>query len=101
METSCDKIRSGFELKCDENCEAKLAEAKKLAEDAERVKQEQEDERNRIELEEFEKKFGKKKHKERKRQVAVESDNSYMWKLIFATGAIALVAIIIYFVFLP
>lgn len=97
VETSCDKLRSGFELKCDENCVAKLAEAKKVADDAVRVKQEQEAERNRIELEEFEKKFGKKKHKERKRPVIVEADNSHIWKLILAAVIVAILAIIIYF----
>lgn len=97
VETSCDKLRSGFELKCDEGCLAKQAEAKKIADEILRVKREQEAERNRIELEEFEKKFGKKKHKERKRQVAVESDNSHVLKLILAAGVVAILAIIIYF----
>lgn len=66
-----------------------------------RAKQEQEDERNRIELEEFEKKFGKKKHKERKRHVAVEADNSYIWKTILGAASIVFLAIIIYFFILP
>lgn len=96
METSCDKLRSGFVLNCDEHCTAKQAEAKKIAEEAIRVKQAQEDERNRIELEEFEKKFGKKKHKERKRQVTVETDNSYTLKLILGAVVVTILAIIIY-----
>lgn len=98
VETTCDKIRAGFVLGCDEACTERQKEAKKIADEASRAKLEQELEKNRQEVEEFEKKFGKKKYKERKRAV-VEQDNKkqYVW-IGAAVGAIAL-AVFVYYLF--
>lgn len=78
---SCDKIRSGFVLNCDETCIHRQNELKHIAEEQERTKREQEEKKTRLELEEFEKKFGKKKYKERKIKVIEEKSNSqlYIW----------------------
>lgn len=57
-----------------------------------------EEEKNRKELEEYEKKLGKKKYKERKqRQVNEESDNG-MIKIYLGIGFLTtIIAIILYF----
>lgn len=97
IETSCDKIRSGFVLNCDETCIHRQSELKRTIELQERIKREQEDEKNRIEREEFEKKFAKKKYKERKTQIIEEKNNSAILKWLGLAVAIATLAIFIYF----
>lgn len=98
IETSCDKLRAGFTIACDENCFAKQDEMKKIAEENERIKREQEEQRNRQELEEFEKKFGKKKHKERKRQVVEEKQDAHLLKWAAASIAVIILSIFIYYI---
>lgn len=97
IDTSCDKIRAGFVLSCDETCVNRQNELKRITEQQERVKREQEEEKNRIELEEFEKKFAKKKYKERKTQIIEEKNNSYIFKWIGFAIAAATIAIFTYF----
>lgn len=96
METSCDKIRAGFVLSCDKLCSEKQIEAKKIADETNRAMLEQELEKNRQEVEEFEKKFGKKKYKERKR-VIIEEDNNrkYVW-IGAVVGAVVLAVFAFY-----
>lgn len=100
LEITCDKQRSGFVLNCDQNCQMKQDELKKIAEEKERKKKELEEEQNRLELEEFEKKFGKKKHKERKTKSIVEKTepNYLLW--IGGAVSVIILSIIIYYVFL-
>lgn len=98
IETTCDKIRSGFVLNCDETCISRQNELKRITEQLERTKREQEEEKNRSELEEFEKKFGKKKHKERKTHNVEEKDNSHLYK--WAGLAVAVLAGFTYFLLL-
>lgn len=71
----------------------------RAAEETERIKREKEMERNRLELEEFEKKFAKKKHKERKTKVIETKDNTHLIKWISAGVAVAILSILIYFLF--
>lgn len=97
IETSCDKIRAGFVLSCDEACISRQNELKRIADEQERVKREQQEEKNRQELEEFEKKFGKKKHKERKQQIIEEKDNSHIYKWAGIGIGVAVLAAFIYF----
>lgn len=97
METSCDKIRAGFALICDDTCTEKQHLDKKAAEEANRAKMEQEKEKQRQELEEFEKKFGKKKYKERKKVVVEEKTNNLHIYIGGAVGAVVLAAFI-YFI---
>lgn len=69
------------------------------AEEQERKQKELEDEKNRLEMLEFEKKFGKKKFKERKRNV-VEENESKAWMIwIGVPVVLAVVSVIVYFVF--
>lgn len=82
MEITCDKQRSGLiKLDCDENC----IETKKNIELARKKEQEilqkQEKERNRLEVEQFEKKFNKRSRKERK-TVEIQAKAPINWKLI-------------------
>lgn len=100
IETTCDKIRSGFVLNCDETCISRQEELKRITEQQERARREQEEEKNRLELEEFEKKFGKKKHKERKIQVIEECDNSHLFKWAGLAATVAALIGFIYFLFL-
>ncbi|XP_061400668.1 NF-X1-type zinc finger protein NFXL1 [Musca vetustissima] len=82
LEITCDKHRSGLtKLDCDENC----VETQRSIELARQREQElfkkQEEERNRLEVEQFEKKFSKRKPKERK-TVEVKAKEPINWKLI-------------------
>lgn len=98
MELSCDKIRAGFTLNCDEACTEKQQLEQKIAEDAKRAKMELEMEKRRQELEEFEKKFGKKKYKERKKIVVEEkSNNLHIW-IGGAVGVVILAAFLYFLV---
>lgn len=99
VDTGCDKIRAGFELACDETCVAYNTEARRIAAEIERTKQEQEDERNRMELEKFEKKFTKKRHKERKERSTEAKDNTYAVKIAAAAAAVAILAGLIFYLF--
>lgn len=97
IETTCDKIRSGFVLSCDETCASRQLELKRIAEQQERARREQEEEKNRQELEEFEKKFGKKKYKERKTQIVEDEGNAHLYKWAGLAVAVAILAGFIYF----
>lgn len=69
------------------------------AEEQEWKQKEAEDEKNRLEMLDFEKKFGKKKFKERKRSV-VEEAGSKVWMIwIGVPVVLAVVSVIVYFVF--
>lgn len=65
-------------MNCDDTCKVRLEEIRLAAEEQERKQREIEEEKNRLEMLDFEKKFGKKKFKERKRNV-VEDTESKMW----------------------
>lgn len=78
-------------MDCDAQCsmersKAEATEQKQLAE-----KKRQEEERNRIELEKFEKKFGKRKHKERKTVDVKETKREINWQRmgIYAVSLLA------------
>lgn len=96
LDVTCDKIRSNFTLSCDEVCGEKQKEAQKITDENDRLKREQELERNRQEIEEFEKKFGKKKYKERKRIVVEEDNNKQFIWIGAAVGAVVLAAFAYY-----
>lgn len=70
----------------------KLENGRLAAEEAERVQRAAEEERNRIELLEFERKMGKKKSKERKR-VVVEEKRTLGW-IVYVGVAVGLVAVL-------
>lgn len=98
-ETTCDQLRNGFQLVCDNACALKAEQIRLMAEEAAQRQREVEEERNRLEMLEFEKKFGKRKPKERKQQVAkIESGMNvkYMW---IGAGLIALSIAVIFMYF--
>ncbi|KAH8324012.1 hypothetical protein KR074_006983 [Drosophila pseudoananassae] len=67
LEIACDKHRAGqSSLACDSNCKAEISRAQAAEQQDLEEKKRREEERNRLELEKFEAKFGKRKHKERK-----------------------------------
>jgi len=77
----------------------RLEEIRLAAEEQERKQKEIEDEKNRLEMLEFEKKFGKKKFKERKRNV-VEETESKMWMIWIGIAVLlAVISVIVYYVF--
>lgn len=100
IEITCDKIRAGFVLSCDETCISRQEELKRIVEQQERARREQEEQKNRLEVEEFEKKFGKKKYKERKTQIVEEKDNSKLFKWAGLVIGVAVLAGFIYSLFL-
>lgn len=87
-------------MNCDQSCEAKQEELRKIAEEKNRKKMELEEEQNRLELEEFEKKFGKKKHKERKSKIVEEKNESNHLLWIGGFIVFALLSIFIYYLYL-
>lgn len=80
-------------MTCDETCATWEIELKRIAEENERCKREVEEQRNRLELEEFEKKFSKKKYKERKTQFVENKDNSLLIKWTLLAVLIAILSI--------
>lgn len=84
---------------CDDSCDIKQIELKRIAEQQERVKREQEEEKNRKELIEFEKKFGKRKHKEKKTQITEVANDSHLFKWILVAIAVAGFAILVWYSF--
>lgn len=97
IETTCDKIRTGFTLICDETCISRQNELKLIAEQQERLRKEREEEKNRRELVEFEKKFGKKKYKERKSNIVEDTGHSNILKWCILAAAIAILAIFTFY----
>lgn len=99
VDFTCDvvKARNLTAIECDEVCMQKkmLADEQKLLENAKKA--EVEAERNRLELENFEKKFGKKKYRERKTRVNEEVKNNSPLIIACVSGFIVLSAIIFYF----
>ncbi|XP_068158550.1 NF-X1-type zinc finger protein NFXL1 isoform X2 [Drosophila tropicalis] len=77
QEIACDIHRAGqLLLQCNSQCEADHSRAfKELA-----LKQHLEDEKNRMELEKFQQKFGKRKHKERKIADIGPSQKNFNWQ---------------------
>lgn len=89
QEVTCEKIRiENFQMRCNETCAAKKQELREAAKQKEAELKKQEEERNRIELEEFEKKYSKKKPRERKAVVVKNQEDTNFVKigLIFAGG---------------
>lgn len=99
VETACDKIRGGFELACDDACAAHNIEVNRIAAEIKRTKQVEEDERNRLELEKFEKKFAKKRYKERKEKHIETKDNMFAIKMAAAAAAVAIAAGLTFYLF--
>lgn len=83
-------------LTCDEQCQLK----KKLADEERQLELQRqaeiEAEKNRRELEEFEKKFAKKKGKERKQRIVEEKQQNYYLPIIIAVISL-LIAFGVYF----
>lgn len=97
VEITCDKVRAGFTLMCDETCISRQNELKSIAEQQERLRKEREEEKNRRELVEFEKKFGKKKYKERKSHIVEDADNSHIIKWSALAAGVTILAIFSYY----
>lgn len=95
----CEKIRlENITIKCDESCKKKIQDQLETQKQKELIAKQIEDEKNRIELEEFEKKFGKKKSRERKAVVVEEKeDNKYLFYAGTAGFAIVVIAVLIYY----
>lgn len=97
IEATCDKIRCGFKLPCDETCIMYESEQKRIAEQEELLKREREEEKNRKELLEYEKKIGKKKYKDKKLHITKETENSSIFKYIAIAIVLLALAILIHF----
>lgn len=81
VDISCEKLRQGFELSCDDTCKSKLEARQLVEEELRKERAAAEEERDRIEMEEYQKKYGQKKPKERRqRQTDVKEDRN--WKRI-------------------
>lgn len=88
-------------LSCDDTCAIRKNEIMRAAEETERIRREKENERNRLELEEFEKKFAKKKPKDRKTKIIEDKNDFQLVKWISIAGVVAILAIFLaYLLFL-
>lgn len=96
---SCEKLRARKQLAdCDDNCKTKLKELRQIEEEKEMLLKQEETERNRLEMEEFQRKYGSKKPKERKvRAVEVESKSNKGIYAIAVSSVVLLVAAALYF----
>lgn len=83
-------------MNCDDSCQVKIEQERLLVAERERKQNESELEKNRQEMEEFEKKFGKKKYKERKPKI-ITTNNQFNYKpwLIFVAVIISIVTALI------
>lgn len=86
-------------MECDEICAERKEKQRCEAEAAEMRQRELEAERNRMELLDFEKKFGKKKYKERKRCQVEEKENNFGKILIAVSVAVILVSFGVYLIY--
>uniref|UniRef100_A0A336MJV8 CSON002769 protein n=1 Tax=Culicoides sonorensis TaxID=179676 RepID=A0A336MJV8_CULSO len=93
IEISCDKIRSGFKLKCDESCEAKKKSIVSQREEQEKRRKELEEIENRKELEKYEQKFGKKVYKERRKQIIEDKNERNLMKYLIPIAGVSIVVI--------
>lgn len=92
------KARNLTEIECDDICmsKRKLAEEQKILEDAKKA--EIEAERNRLELEHFEKKLaGKRKYRDRKNKEVVHTKEKDYSTLAIAVASGFIVALTLYF----
>lgn len=86
-------------MNCDDTCKVRLDEIRLAAEEQDRKQKEIEDEKNRLEMLDFEKKFGKKKFKERKRNVVEETESKTWMIWIGVPVVLAVISVIAYYVF--
>lgn len=89
-EITCEKQRQGrFTLPCDDHCEVKATERRLADEALMREKAAAEEEQNRIEMEEFQRKYGAKKPKERKpREISVDVGRNWPKIALIAVAVI-------------
>lgn len=93
-EIACDKHRAGqTSIPCDEFCiETRIKLAEQLKREQEKLRQ-QEEAKNRAEVEQFEKRFSKRKYKERK-VVVEKTDRQINWKLLSIYAGIILAIVL-------
>ena len=99
VDYSCDKVRAEHltTIDCDDNCIAKKKQIQEQHEQEQAKKLAYEEEKNKRELELYEKKFGKKKHKERKVRVVEETKDNTKLILTSVAVSVVLIAVILYF----
>lgn len=100
-EVTCDRVAAQQALlQCDDSCLQKKKEIDLLEQEKLRSIQELEQEKNRKELEEFEKKFGKKKNKVRNRYADDEEQSGpKVLVLVSASIAVILLGLAIFYYF--
>lgn len=95
VDISCEKLRQGFEVSCDDSCKSKLEARQQVEEELRKERAAAEEERNRIEMEEYRRKYGQKKPKERKqRQTDVKEERNWKRIMIVVGFLIPLIGII-------
>lgn len=77
-----------------------MEQQREAAEEAQRKQREAEEEKNRLEMLDFEKKFGKKKYKERRQYVIEEEESDFNKWAIGISLVVFSMSMAIYFVFL-
>lgn len=89
-EVSCEKLRQAtFILPCDETCKTKAVEREQSDEAKRKERAAAEEEQNRIEMEEFQRKYGTRKPKERKqRQMNVEEGRNWTKTISIAVALV-------------
>ncbi|XP_034109724.1 NF-X1-type zinc finger protein NFXL1 [Drosophila albomicans] len=94
LEVACDKHRAGqTHLECDENCQAERSKAQATEQQELELRLRQEEAKNKLELEKFEQKFGKRKPKERKAVDVEPTKLNIDWKRVAIYAASVLVVV--------
>jgi cytochrome c-type biogenesis protein CcmH/NrfG len=85
-------------LECNDDCKQKNGEKQRVLEEEERKAKEAELEKNLKEMEEFEKKFAKKKQRERKQRTVEETEDNSLHKWILAGCVlVSIISVVLYF----
>ncbi|XP_058066575.1 NF-X1-type zinc finger protein NFXL1 [Anopheles bellator] len=96
-EVPCNVAKDSVPLECDAACEAIRAKKQQEEELKENERRTREELENQKELEEYERKFARRKHRERKRHEVKEEEGRNPW-LYVLPAAIVVVGIVMYFV---
>lgn len=101
IEVSCEKSRSKEAIvPCDDICKVMKAETERIKQEEAEKQRLIEEERNRIELEQFEKRFGKRKPRERKVVAQeIETNNNQLKLLIGSAIALVIAAGITFYLY--
>ncbi|XP_052893444.1 NF-X1-type zinc finger protein NFXL1 [Anopheles moucheti] len=99
-EVSCKVARNNPTLDCDQQCEAIKAQKQEEQDRKERETRAQQELENQRELEEYERKFNKRKYRERKRHQVQQEETGRHWAVYVLPIVAVLVGVVAYVLFM-